>query len=526
MVSRRTLLVVGAPLVAAAAIAGTALASASPATTGYRTAVVRRAAVSETLHRPGTIEPVAKATVAFPIAGTVASVGVHVGDTVETGTVLAILDTTSLQSALAAKQAVLANAKLTLQKALDSQATTTTTTAPAPAASTGTQALKQQVADDQKRVDAAAATARAAVADASHACSSSSGGGSSTSTSTSTSTSSTTSTTTDASTTSTTSTTAPPSGTSSSSSACSAAQDKALNAEEALLSAESALASHEAALDKALSSTQSSSTHTGSAAPTGGSSAARTTPASAEDLVADQAAVDAAAADVAVAQQNLAEATAVSPMPGIVVAVGLSAGRQVSAASSSAAIVVEGQGGFEVSTTVNASDIGSVRMDAPATVLPDGTSTPLTGKVVAIGVDPTTSATTPTYPVVVGFDGTPAGLRDGVAASVSIEVARSVDAVTVPTSAVHGLGVAHVVNVLTAGKVTALRVQVGAVGAELTEITSGLTVGQVVVIADLNEPVPSATTNSRLIGGGFGGGGLGTGGGGLGGGGLGTRRGG
>jgi HlyD family secretion protein len=66
------------------------------------------------------------------------------------------------------------------------------------------------------------------------------------------------------------------------------------------------------------------------------------------------------------------------------------------------------------------------------------------------------------------------------------------------------------VTVLTNGKPTIVRVQLGTIGAERTVITSGLEAGQVVVLADLGASIPSAGTNT----GGFGGGGFGGGGGG------------
>jgi hypothetical protein len=80
-----------------------------------------------------------------------------------------------------------------------------------------------------------------------------------------------------------------------------------------------------------------------------------------------------------------------------------------------------------------------------------------------------------------------------------------VNALSVPTSAVHTVGTFHTVTVLTNGKPTTVRVQVGTIGAERTEITSGLAAGQVVVLADLGAAIPSAGTNT----GGFGGGGFG-----------------
>ena len=52
-----------------------------PVTAGdLRTAVVKTGNVSQVLQRSGTIEPVAQATVAFPISGTISSVSVQPGE--------------------------------------------------------------------------------------------------------------------------------------------------------------------------------------------------------------------------------------------------------------------------------------------------------------------------------------------------------------------------------------------------------------------------------------------------------------
>ena len=73
---------------------GVAVAGSHTATqSGFRTALVGRHLVAHALHGVATVEPVAQASVAFPVAGTVSSVSVAVGDPVTTGQQLATLDT-------------------------------------------------------------------------------------------------------------------------------------------------------------------------------------------------------------------------------------------------------------------------------------------------------------------------------------------------------------------------------------------------------------------------------------------------
>jgi HlyD family secretion protein len=467
---------------------------------GFRTAVVTRASVTQTLERTGTIEPISQAAVTFPIAGTVSTVSVQVGQPVNTGDQLAALDTTSLKSQLAQKQATLAQAELTLRNAVtaaNAASTTTTTSAARGAASSGqpssVASTTQQVNDDQARVDAALTKAQGSLQAADDACSSSWSTG--TTTSTTSSTSSTTS--------STTSTTQP----SPSSAACSSAQRDAQADQQAVAKAEQTLAGDEAKLAKALAAASASSAGAG-----GSSSSTKTaapspsltvTPA---QLIADQAAVDAAQADVNVVVQNLAEAAVVSPLVGTVASVTLIPGAAVSAGSASANVVVVGQGGYEVTTNVAVADITKVKLGDAALVEPDGTTERLDGKVVAIGLVPTSSGTSTTYPITVGLSGAPVGLRNGATAAVGLQVARADSVVTVPTSAVRVARTIHIVTVLVNGKATGTPVQVGTIGVERTEITSGLEVGQTIVLADLAQPIPASNTNQGQGAGGLGGG--------------------
>lgn len=108
------------------------------------------------------------------------------------------------------------------------------------------------------------------------------------------------------------------------------------------------------------------------------------------------------------------------------------------------------------------------------------------------------------------------GLFTGASASVAIVTQQVADVVTVPSSAVHTVGSNSFVSEQRGGRVLLTRVAVGAVNDALTQVTSGVAVGDTVVLANLNTPLPSSnTTNRGLAGaGGFGGSGFRGGGGG------------
>jgi HlyD family secretion protein len=534
--------------------------------TSYRTAAAGPHQVDTTLTGVATIEPISQATVAFPASGTVATVNVHVGDTVAAGGVLASLDAQSLQQTLHTKQASLAQAQLTLEKALSGQsvgsvssggssnssgsfggsssgstgvATTSavlrgTTTATAvlaasmtPASAPGGSptstdpalaAAQQAVLAAQQKVDADLQQANAAVAAVSTACAPFLGAPGTT----------------------TTTTTTPPDAT-----ACQAAITAAQQAQQTLAKDEQALADASSALDTLLNqraatpptttTSPSSSPRTssgtaassasggagggsGGGATTGGSGGSRTTSGSsptAADLVAYQASVDAATYAVAAAQQAVDAATMTSPIDGTVVGVNLQAGDAVTANSSTKDIVVQGHGGFEIATSVSVDSLGSVAIGQPATVVPDGSHQALPGKVVSIGVVPASTTTTATlYHVIVGLQNPDASLHDGATGTVSIVTKQAHAALAVPTSAVTTTGGRHTVSVLRNGSPTVIAVQTGVMGNTWTEVTSGVKAGDEVILANVGAALPGSATASTGTStgtptrfGGFGGGG-------------------
>ena len=76
----------------------------------------------------------------------------------------------------------------------------------------------------------------------------------------------------------------------------------------------------------------------------------------------------------------------VSPIDGTVVTVSVTPGASASAGST--AFVVAGLDSYQVVTTVPVADLPELKIGQQASVQPDGTSAPLTGSVVSIGLMP------------------------------------------------------------------------------------------------------------------------------------------
>ncbi|MGZ4547608.1 MAG: efflux RND transporter periplasmic adaptor subunit [Blastococcus sp.] len=474
----RSRLIVGAAVVAAVIAVGTVAYARTGSAPGYRTATVTRGPVTATLDLVGTLTPAHSATVGFAQSGTVASVDVSPGQSVTVGQTLARLDLTALQARLTQAQAAEATARQTLVAAENGQLTTSSGGGGAASggtrstASTGNtaaiSAAQRKVVSAQKGVDAARAAADAELTAATRTCT-----GPSPST--------------------------PPSPTPPSSSenaACLSTERTLLAAQESLAGKESALSAAQSALSQALGTSASAA-----ASPTAG------TGVSSVQLAAYQAALDADIAAVTVAQQNLDQGSAVSPLTGTVVSVGIARGQNVAAASSTAVIAISSPDGYEVTTTVPTSAIARTAVGQTASVVADGTSTTLTATVTAIAAAPVGTG----YPVTLGLTGSTTGLRQGASASVRLTTGTQHDGIVVPTSAVHTLGTRHVVEVLSGTTVQPTLVTVGIVDPLRTEIVTGLKVGQRVVLADLSSTVTSDSSTTTggggaLAGRGFGGG--------------------
>ncbi len=555
--ARRTLKGVGSgvalALVGAGAYIALAPGSSQASTADLVTATAARATVSQTLTLSGSVQRTGQDSVSFPASGRVTAVKVAVSEPVTTGQVLATMDTTGLQQSVTVAEANLVAAQAALEASTTAVTTSSTsaaatTTVPSTSASSGTTRAAARTGSAARGpvLSTAAAhrsttTVATLLSAAQTACAplgvtATDGGGArsrptSTTTPTPVSTSSTTSTssptsttgtmtTTGTSTTATTSsmTTAPmPTPTVSTTSiptppatgpaaqqlhACIAALSSVMTAAKRSAQVMDRLIS---AIDMAATALQSQSAVQGQSSASGPmtarTSGARASASNGSGATGAGGLGSTAGAEVTVlrdeqalagAQQALAGATLTSPIDGTIGEVGLTVGQ---VASTSSSIVVVGQGTALVTVSVPLTRLGLLRVGQPASVVPAGTTQSFAGVIQSIGILPSsTTSTTPSYPVVIAVSSAPQMLAAGSQAFATITLATVADAVTVPVSALAGVtnGTGEV-TVMANGAQTPTRVSVGAVGQGLVQVTSGVTAGQVVLIANPAEPLPTAT---------------------------------
>ncbi len=572
--------------VVAFAGAGTAWALRGSSGPAYRTALVQRADVSQTVDADGTLTARRTATLAFPTPGTVNSVRVTVGEQVRAGQLIATIDPTALQTAVIDAKAQVARAQQKLAHDEDAQATTSSSSfstssrtassadaTPAASSATATSAAKSTVAATeraptssssslrhvqaavvaaQQAVDAALTDQDAAINKVGTACAA-----------------------TGEPTPLTSSTTADADGRVVGTAGSAAALITVRNADGSVATTTSANPLHVSAVERytftglqpgtvytlqvvrtavvntdtcesaitavgagqrtisgalaqlktalaaltpavakvstssakgasspgapsvsrAATSPSQSSGSRGSTA-TGSNSTGTTVTVTAQQIAADAKGIDATKAYLAVAQRNLTYARLTTPVAGTVAAVGVTKGVP---ASSSSTITVVGSGALSVDVSVPLADIDLVKMGERAAVTVDGRSTPLAGKVTLVGSTNSSSSTgsSSTYTVTMQLDRKYANLYDGMGASVAIAVGSAKSVLTVPISAVHTNGRQHTVEVLSGGAAVTRTVLLGRVGTERVQVTSGLQLGEKVILADLDAGIPSSNDLTR-----------------------------
>jgi multidrug efflux pump subunit AcrA (membrane-fusion protein) len=183
-------------------------------------------------------------------------------------------------------------------------------------------------------------------------------------------------------------------------------------------------------------------------------------------------------------------------------------------------VTVISTGSYIVNATVDDTEVGSVQNGDQAVIVPDGASTPVYGTVSSVGLIASTSSGVASYPVTIAVTGSPKGLYAGASATVTLIVRQLSNATTVPTTAIHYTSAGAVVYEMANGHQVAHPVTVGMTSGGETQITSGLSVGDEVVVtvprtggATTGGTTRSGTgtrgTGTGGFGGGFGGGGFG-----------------
>lgn len=450
-----------AALVVLAGCGGPATATAQAST-----ATVERATISTDVIAAGTLTAAASRNLGFPSGGLLSSVRVHVGDTIRSGEILATVDSFTLKQLLAQQQANLSSQKAALSKLEHSPVVRGARNTLAQAR-TIRSATKSQIAATG-RADAVAISRAKATRDSAQ------------------------------------------SALSTCTANCSSLQAAVLTAETAV-----ATAQQKQKVDAAAGTVSNAGAQQGVVtAQNAESSAASDRP----YTIAQQAAVVSSAASlVAIAEHNLSQATLKAPFDGVVTAINGDVGEYLTASTGTTA-QVPGSDAAVPGTTVLAGTSAMTRsggtqfmvvsrtgeltavvpfqeLDAASIVagqsaqltfdaIPDVKAT---GTVRSIAPSGTALSGTMSYYVTIRLSNTDARLKEGMTVHAAVATRQKKQVLSVPNSAVDNENGKSVVTVLdAAGIQQTMAFTPGLVGAERTEVVSGLTEGDHVVVPTIN----------------------------------------
>jgi multidrug efflux pump subunit AcrA (membrane-fusion protein) len=247
-----------------------------------------------------------------------------------------------------------------------------------------------------------------------------------------------------------------------------------------------------------------------------------------------QAQVDQAQANLATAQRNEANAVLTAPRDGTITAVNGLVGQTVSAgsataastgtsasgasgnssssSSSSAFITLEDRSSLQVVAGFAEVDASKVQVGQPVAItLNDLPSQSIPGQVTNVDVVSTVVSNVAIRNVTTTLTNAPTGVKPGMTVSVSVVVGQHSNVLELPTADITTLSGQSTVTLLRGGKRITQVVSTGLVGDQMTEITSGVNVGEVVVapLDSLSDTGTVGGTNRIPVAGGIEGGGSG-----------------
>ncbi len=443
---------------------------AQPAAVALRTATADRGTVTSVVSGTGSLLPAGRMNVSFKQTGILTEIDVKVGDKVTTGQVLARIDSSTQQAALASAQASLASAQANLQ-------------------ATQTPLTSAQLAQLQHQVSAAQQNYNDTVASVN--------------------------------------------ATNQTDAATVASDQAKVNADcpnGAQCSQEQAqLASDKNKQNMDAISGQSRINSAAQQITSSRDNLAVQTQVKPNALASSQAQVASAQAQVQTAQLAVNQTTLTAPSSGVVISIngvpGETAGSGTAQApgslapqpsssgtgSSSAFIVIDDNSSFVAVMPFAETDAARLAANQTASVTFDAIpNLTISGHVLTLSPSATVVSNVVDYYVSFVLNRTDARLREGMTANASVTVAQADNAVRVPNAAVHTTGGTTMVTVLLNGQQVPTEVVTGVVGDTTTEIKAGLNEGDRVVLPALRTSAGTTTNGGNLIrgGGGFGGGGV------------------
>ncbi len=238
--------------------------------------------------------------------------------------------------------------------------------------------------------------------------------------------------------------------------------------------------------------------------------------ASAAEIAAQEAAVAKASAQYQKADEARDQLTLTSPIAGTVISVAVAAGEQAGGQNGSGSstngqtasmglMTIADLTKLHVEAAIDQADVSKVAVGQKAKITLDALpGREFKGEVSAVDAVPETNQNVVTYTATISVEEFDPGARLGMSADIDIDLGKKAGVLVVPNIAVRNNAGGRVVTKLIDGEETEVPVETGAADSQHTEITSGLSDGDKIVVQSF-QSATGQTAGTGSFGGGFGG---------------------
>jgi multidrug efflux pump subunit AcrA (membrane-fusion protein) len=211
------------------------------------------------------------------------------------------------------------------------------------------------------------------------------------------------------------------------------------------------------------------------------------------NLQSAQVSVDNANNAVATASANLDSAVLTAPAAGVVASIANQVGEFVTGGNTNSAfMVLTNTQSLVLHGTIGESDVAKLKLGQVANLTVDAlTGQKMTGRVVSLDPVATIQSGVPVYGIDIAVDVPASSVKAGMSASASVILASKQNVLTVPNTAIRTINGQRGVQVLAGGEIVDTAATFGLSNDTVTEVVSGLSEGDVVVI-----PTVKATSSS------------------------------
>jgi|WetSurSiteA1Bulk_404760.scaffolds.fasta_scaffold07965_4 membrane fusion protein, macrolide-specific efflux system len=192
-----------------------------------------------------------------------------------------------------------------------------------------------------------------------------------------------------------------------------------------------------------------------------------------------------------------------APLSGVITNITLVPGMSVSSTSSQRVAVLKSEGTPLASFDISEIDVSKVKAGQKATVTLDSISgKTFTGTVVSIDKIGTVTSGVTSYPAIIKFDTNAPEILPNMSSTANIILQTKSDVLIVPSTAVKQTNGQYTIVVVKGTKQETINVEVGLTSDSQTEITSGLSEGDIIVTSQTTSSTTTGSSSTKSVFGG------------------------